>query len=70
VAADRRALRVLVTSRGKRILERMIAVGRGLDDTLLPGLRRGDRDAADRVLTEWRSGLRDMLRAEAAAADA
>jgi DNA-binding MarR family transcriptional regulator len=66
-AADRRVIRVFVTDRGNRILERMIAVGRGLNDTLLRGLRREDLDAADRVLTELRSRLRDVLRAEEAA---
>ena len=67
--SDRRLNRVFVTSRGSRILERMIAVGRTLNDTLLRGLERENLDATDRVLTALRSRLQAMLRTDEGAAD-
>lgn len=63
-AADRRVIRVFVTSRGNRVLDRMIAVGRELNDSLLRGLARADLDAADTVLSALRSRLRGMLRGQ------
>jgi DNA-binding MarR family transcriptional regulator len=60
-AADRRLNRVHVTARGQRVLERMIAVGRALNGTLLQGLAREDLEAADRVLTALRNRLGAML---------
>lgn len=62
-AADRRLIRVFVTSRGNRVLDRMIAVGRELNDSLLQGLTRADLDASDRVLSALRTRLRAMLTA-------
>jgi DNA-binding MarR family transcriptional regulator len=60
-AADRRLNRVHVTARGQRVLERMIAVGRALNDALLEGLAREELEAADRVLTALRNRLGAML---------
>lgn len=68
-AADRRLSRVFVTGRGSRILERMIAVGRRLNDAMLQGLEREELQAADRVLTALRSRLQAMLRADEEDAD-
>ena len=68
-ASDRRLNRVFVTSRGSRVLERMIAVGRELNATLLSGLEPDDLDAADRVLTALRSRLRAQLRADGVIGD-
>ena len=61
-ASDRRLNRVYVTARGQRVLERMIAVGRTLNETLLKGLARDELEAADRVLTTLRSRLGATLR--------
>ncbi len=64
--ADRRLNRVFVTRRGSRVLERMIEVGRALNDRLLEGLDSGEIDAADRVLTALGSRLRALLAADRA----
>ncbi len=63
-ASDRRLNRVYLTARGGRVLDRMIAVGRELNETLLRGLPREDVEAADRVLTALRSRLGARLRGE------
>ena len=62
-AADRRLNRVFVTRRGSRVLERMIAVGRALNDRLLDGMDSDDIEAADRVLSALGSRLRGLLAA-------
>lgn len=65
-ASDRRLNRVHVTGRGQRVLERMIAVGRALNEALLQGLAREDLEAADRVLTALRNRLGETLRGNGA----
>lgn len=59
-AADRRIKRVHVTARGSRVLERMVAVGRDLNRSVLRGLSREDLEATDRVLTALGKRLRAM----------
>jgi len=63
-ASDRRINRVHVTGRGQRVLERMIAVGRELNETLLKGVAREDLEAADRVLSVLRNRLGAALRGD------
>lgn len=64
--ADRRLNRVHVTARGQRVRERMIAVGRALNGTLLKGLSREELEATDRVLTTLRNRLGATLRGDSA----
>lgn len=59
--ADRRINRVYVTARGSRLLERMMAVGRDLNRSVLRGIPREDLEATDRVLTALGKRLRGML---------
>ncbi|MBR0683014.1 MarR family transcriptional regulator [Roseomonas eburnea] len=60
-AADRRINRVYVTARGSRVLDRMVAVGRDLNRSVLRGVSREDLEATDRVLTALGKRLRGML---------
>lgn len=64
-ASDRRLNRVHVTARGGRVLERMIAVSRTLNDIHLLGLAPEDLAAADRVLTALRQRLDQSLHGKA-----
>lgn len=64
-AADRRINRVHVTARGSRLLERMVAVGRNLNRSVLGGISKADLEATDRVLTALRQRMRGMLNGDA-----
>ena len=64
--ADRRINRVHVTARGSRLLERMVAVGRDLNRSVLRGISKEDLEATDRVLTALRQRMRGMLNGDAA----
>jgi MarR family transcriptional regulator, transcriptional regulator for hemolysin len=59
--ADRRINRIHVTSRGHQVLDRMVAVGRRLNDVILEGLPAADLAVADHVLTRLRRNLRAAL---------
>jgi MarR family transcriptional regulator, transcriptional regulator for hemolysin len=59
--ADRRINRIHVTSRGHQVLDRMVAVGRRLNDVILEGLPAADLAVADQVLTRLRRNLRAAL---------
>jgi MarR family transcriptional regulator for hemolysin len=61
-ALDRRVNRILVTARGREILERMVEVGRHLNGVVLDGIPAEDLLVADRVLTAIRRNLRRALR--------
>ena len=60
-AADRRINRIHVTPRGHRVLDRMVAVGRRLNEVILDGLAPADLAVADQVLTRLRRNLRAAL---------
>jgi MarR family transcriptional regulator, transcriptional regulator for hemolysin len=60
-AADRRINRIHVTPRGHRVLDRMVAVGRRLNEVILDGLAPADLAVADQVLTRLRRNLRSAL---------
>jgi MarR family transcriptional regulator, transcriptional regulator for hemolysin len=60
-AEDRRINRIHVTPRGHAMLDRMVAVGRRLNRTILDGLPAQDLAVADQVLTRIRRNLRAAL---------
>jgi DNA-binding MarR family transcriptional regulator len=60
-ALDRRVNRIVITSKGHRILERMVEIGRRLNGVVLDGIAAEDLAAADRVLTLVRRNLRQAL---------
>lgn len=63
-ALDRRVHRILVTDKGRRVLARMVEVGRGLNELILAGLSTEELAVADRVLTAIRRNIRRTLRDE------
>lgn len=58
---DRRAKRVVITEQGYRVLEQMVAVGRRLNLSILKGISRRDIQAAERVLSQIKVNIRDIL---------
>ena len=63
-ALDRRVHRVLVTAKGRKVLARMVEVGRGLNGRILAGLSAEEVAVADRVLTTIRRSIRRALHDE------
>ena len=58
---DRRAKRVLVTDRGREILDQMVSVGKGLNETILASLPRVDIEVAERALEVMKDNIRRAI---------
>ncbi|RAI57944.1 MarR family winged helix-turn-helix transcriptional regulator [Roseicella frigidaeris] len=68
-AHDRRINRVFVTAQGRRILGRMVEVGRRLHGQVLAGLSAEEVATANHVLARMRRNIRQALQEGSAFAD-
>ena len=58
---DRRAKRILVTDRGRTILDQMVAVGRGLNEVILAGLSSEAVAETERCLEAMKDNIRRAI---------
>jgi DNA-binding MarR family transcriptional regulator len=59
--ADRRAKRIIITAKGRQVLDQMVAVGRRLNLTILGGISEKDVSTAEKVLARMKANIRDVL---------
>ncbi|MCK9553228.1 MarR family transcriptional regulator [Aquamicrobium sp.] len=58
---DRRAKRLIITPKGRRVLDQMVAVGRRLNLSILDGLSDRDIKTAEKVLSRMKGNIRRKL---------
>jgi len=59
-SVDRRAKRIVITRSGYKVLDRMILVGRRLDEKIFKGIPREKLEVADSVLVEMKKNIRNL----------
>lgn len=60
-SVDRRAKRILVTTKGRDVLEQMVTVGRRLNLSILAGLSEREIETAEKVLSRMKTNIRSIL---------
>jgi DNA-binding MarR family transcriptional regulator len=58
---DRRAKRIVITARGRHVLDQMVTVGRRLNLSVLKGLSEREIKTAEKVLSRMKANIRDIL---------
>ena len=58
---DRRAKRIVITARGRQVLNQMVKVGRRLNLSILDGISQKDIVAAEKVLARMKANIRNTL---------
>lgn len=58
---DRRAKRIVITAKGRHVLDQMVIVGRRLNLSILKGLSERDVKTAEKVLSRMKGNIREIL---------
>lgn len=58
---DRRAKRLVVTAKGKKVLDQMVTVGRQLNLSVFEGISEKDIKTAEKVLARMKTNIRGIL---------
>lgn len=58
---DRRAKRIVITAKGKHVLDQMVIVGRRLNLSILKGLSEREVKTAEKVLSRMKGNIREIL---------